>query len=80
MSWFSKKHTDEIAKERLRLILVQDRFHLSSSTLNQLKEDILKVLSKYVEVGESDISIDIRRETHKTILEAIVPVKGVKKS
>ncbi|MCD6427163.1 MAG: cell division topological specificity factor MinE [Caldisericaceae bacterium] len=80
MSWFSRKHTDEIAKERLKLILVQDRSLLSPSVLNELKEDILKVINRYVEVGESDISIDIRRETHKTILEAVVPVKGVKKS
>lgn len=79
MSWFYKKHTDEIAKERLKLILVQDRSLLSPSVLNELKEDILKVINKYVEVGESDISIDIRREAHKTILEAVVPVKGVKK-
>ena len=42
MSWFSRKHTDEIAKERLKLILVQDRSLLSPSVLNELKEDILK--------------------------------------
>ncbi len=79
MGWFSRKHTDEIAKERLRLILVQDRSLLSPSVLNQLKEDILKVLNKYIEVGETDISIDIHREANKTILEAIIPVRGVKK-
>ncbi len=80
MTWFGRKHTDEIAKQRLRVILVQDRTLLSPSVLNELKEDILKVINKYVEVGEADISIDIRRESRKTVLEAVVPVKGVKKS
>ncbi len=79
MGWFSRKQTNEIARDRLKLILVQDRKLLSPSVLNQLKEDLLNVINKYIEVGTYEVSIDIRRESNKTVLEAIIPVRGIKK-
>jgi len=79
MGWFGKKNTDSIAKERLKLILVQDRALLSPSLLNEMKEEIIEVISKYLEIKQSDIRINIQRETRETVLEATIPVKGVKR-
>ncbi len=79
MGWFGRRDTKSVAKERLKLILVQDRALLSPSLLNNMREEIINVISKYLDIQQSDISIQIQRESHKTILEAIIPVKGVKR-
>ena len=79
MRWFGRKDTKSVAKERLKLILVQDRALLSPSLLNDMREEIINVISKYLDIQQSDISIQIQRESRKTILEAIIPVKGVKR-
>ena len=79
MGWFGRKDTKSLAKERLKLILVQDRALLSPSLLNDMREEIINVISKYLDIQQSDISIQIQRESRKTILEAIIPVKGVKR-
>ena len=79
MGWFGRRDTKSVAKERLKLILVQDRALLSPSLLNNMREEIINVISKYLDIQQSDISIQIQRESRKTILEAIIPVKGVKR-
>jgi cell division topological specificity factor len=79
MSWFRRKDTKSIARERLKLILVQDRALLSPSLLEEMRKEIINVISKYLDIQQSDISIQIQRESRKTILEAIIPVRGVKR-
>ena len=79
MGWFGRRDTKSIARERLKLILVQDRALLSPSLLQEMRKEIINVISKYLEIQQSDISIQIQRESRKTILEAIIPVKGVKR-
>jgi cell division topological specificity factor len=79
MGWFGRRDTESIAKERLKLILVQDRALLTPSLLNEMKGKIIEVISSYLEINQEEIEIKIGRERHKTTLEAVIPVKGVKK-
>ena len=43
-----KQSSGQIAKERLKLVLVHDRSGLSPLQLEALKDDLLKVLARYV--------------------------------
>ena len=59
----SKKKQNEIqskdtAKERLHLVLMQDRANVSADFLELMKQEIIEVIKKYVEVDEK--SIDVR--------------------
>jgi cell division topological specificity factor len=74
-----KKSTSQIAEERLRLVLIQDRLSLSSKEFEMLKEDIIKVLSKYFDIEENEIKINLERTKEKNIFEAIVPLISQKK-
>ena len=47
---FKKENSKDDAKNRLKLVLIQDRAMLPSGVLENMKDDILKVLSKYVEI------------------------------
>ena len=60
---FMKQETEEpnsknTAKERLHLVLMQDRANVSADFLELMKQEILEVIKKYIEVDES--SIDVR--------------------
>ena len=48
----------DAAKERLHLVLMQDRANVSVDFLDLMKQEILDVIKKYIEVDES--SIDVR--------------------
>jgi len=74
-----KKSASQIAEERLRLVLIQDRLSLSSKEFEMLKEDIIKVLSKYFDIEENEIKINLERTKEKNIFEAIVPLISQRK-
>jgi Septum formation topological specificity factor len=64
-----KRSASQIAEERLRLVLIQDRLSLSSKEFEMLKEDIIKVLSKYFDIEENEIKINLERTKEKNILK-----------
>jgi len=54
----NKKKSGEIAKNRLQLVLIQDRMNTSPEVLQNLKRDLIAVLEKYVDIDHN--SLDIR--------------------
>ena len=59
------KGTSAIAEERLKLILVQDRSLLPPAKFEQMKEDIVDIMSNYFDFNTADIVINIQRESKK---------------
>ncbi len=53
-----KENSKETAKERLHLVLAQDRANISADFLEMMKQEIIEVIKKYIEVDEE--SIDVR--------------------
>lgn len=82
-SFFNKeeKKSKNVAKDRLKLILIHDRAMLSSGMLEQMKDDIIAVISKYVEIDKESLNIDIAENpdnTRRTTLVANIPLKPKK--
>jgi cell division topological specificity factor len=75
----NNRSASEIAQERLKLVLIQDRLSLSSKEFEMLKEDIINVLSKYFGIDTNDIRINLERVNDKNVFEAVVPVISHKK-
>ncbi|WP_315283507.1 cell division topological specificity factor MinE [Fusobacterium hwasookii] len=74
---FKKENSKDDAKNRLKLVLIQDRAMLPSGVLENMKDDILKVLSKYVEIEKSKLNIDIcpyDEDPRKIALVANIPI------
>ena len=74
---FKKENSKDDAKNRLKLVLIQDRAMLPSGVLENIKDDILKVLSKYVEIEKSKLNIDIcpyEEDPRKIALVANIPI------
>ena len=47
----------EVAKRRLQLVLAQDRTNISPETLNVLKDEMIGVISKYVEIDRARVEV-----------------------
>lgn len=69
--------SSEIAKERLQLVLVQDRFKISPEMLERLKDDLIKVISRYVEIEAEGVQVNFTQTRHQSRLVADIPVVGV---
>ncbi len=59
-----EKHvpSKETAKERLHLVLMQDRANVSADFLELMKQEIIEVIKKYIEVEESAIDVRLTNE------------------
>ena len=55
----SNKQSREIARDRLKLVLIHDRGDFSLEKKELIKQDLFVVLSKYMEVDEANIDISI---------------------
>lgn len=70
----------EKAKDRLKLILISDRSQLSPQILEKLKEDLIKVISRYMEVDIGSLEVFLEREETQVALTASMPVKRVRRT
>ncbi|MGL5634008.1 MAG: cell division topological specificity factor MinE [Sarcina sp.] len=78
----SKPSPKEVAKDRLKLILIHDRGELSPQTLEKIKHEIFEVLAKYVEIDDSDVDIAVTKseniEGTTPSLVANIPIKNLR--
>ena len=81
-SFFRRKSSGEVAKDRLKLLLVSDRSNCSPETMELIKNDIIKVISKYMEIDSEGLDIQITQnhdETEGPALYANIPIRELKK-
>ncbi len=69
----------DIARERLRLVLVHDRASASPEFLNSLKEDLIKVIRDYLDIDEEALQVNLENEDNSIALIANIPVRGFKR-
>lgn len=58
---FKKKSSREIAKDRLKIVLISDRVNCSPEMMEMIKLDIAKVLSKYMKIDADGMEIKISK-------------------
>ena len=73
-----KSGSKQIAKERLQFVLVQDKISISPQNLERIKDDLLEVLSKYVEIDRSAMEISLSKVDSSIALVANIPVSNKK--
>jgi len=67
----------DVAMERLRLVLVHDRALVSPALLDALKEEMIEVISHYLEIDEEGMEVHLSSTDQKAILVANIPVRRV---
>ncbi len=64
----------EIAKERLQLVLVHDRAQISPGLLQVIKDEIIDVISRYVEIEREGVEISFTQNRRESRLQADIPL------
>lgn len=80
--FFSKDTTSSsknIAKERLRLVLVHDRVNISPQVLEAMREDLIKVISEYMEIDERALEVSLNQDERTVALMANIPILRLKR-
>ncbi len=70
----------DIARERLRLVLVHDRSMVSPETINLLRDDLIEVIQKYMDIDLEGLLVNIEGENNSVALIANIPIKGLKRA
>ena len=70
----------ELAKERLKVVLVHDRLKLNPELLDIIRDEILSVVSRRLAVDEEQMQVNVTREGGSDSLFANMPIKREKVS
>ncbi|MFQ9501229.1 MAG: cell division topological specificity factor MinE [Clostridia bacterium] len=74
----------DAAKERLHLVLMQDRANVSADFLDLMKQEIIDVIKKYIEIDESAIDVKLTNKDNgdgtngAPALYANIPILNIK--
>ena len=79
-SWNTNKNSREKAKRRLQLILAHDRANINPAMLHLMREEILAVVARYVEVNRDEMEIELENSERMTALIANLPIVKFKRS
>jgi len=69
----------DVAKERLRLVLVHDRVNNSPQFMEGLKDDMIKVISNYMDINEKNMEVHFAQTETSVALVANIPVNRMKR-
>lgn len=86
---FNKKDSEQLnsgdaAKERLHMVLMQDRANVSADYIDLMKQDIIDDIKKYVDVDEKEIDVRLTNQIKNDgsngapALYANIPITGIK--
>ena len=67
----------DTAKQRLKLVLIQDRLELAPEKLEEMKKEIWEVVSKYMVVDDDFMEFEVRRMDDLTVLVSNIEVKAL---
>lgn len=73
------ENTKETAKNRLKLVLMQDRSNLEPETMAQLREELIEVISKYIVIDKEALGLNLDGDGESMALMLNIPVIRAKK-
>ena len=79
-----QESSKDAAKERLHLVLMQDRANVSADILELMKQEIIDVIKKYIEVDEKEIDVRLTNKENDDgtngapALYANIPILNIK--
>ena len=72
---FGRKKSANNAKERLQLVLIHDRTDLRPAQLESLKDELIEIISHYVDIDPSAVTINLAQDGREQRLLADIPLK-----
>ncbi len=85
MGLFSrKKPSSNVAKDRLKLVLIHDRANCNTEVIEMMKQEIIAVIKRYMEVDEEGLEINMGTTSSEyengvvPMLSANIPIKNMR--
>ena len=75
--FFGAPSSSSTAKERLRLVLMTDHLALAPEIIDNMKRDLVDVISRYVEVDREKVEVNFEREDRALAMLANIPIVNV---
>lgn len=79
--FFGKNNSKEMAKDRLKLVLIHDRAMIPASVMEKMRDEIIATISKYVEIDKNEFNFEIsplENNDRRTAIIANIPIKNMK--
>ena len=82
---FRRKPSREVAKDRLKILLISDRVNCSPEILEMIKKDIAEVISRYMKIDTNNMEIQISKaptlfkDAKTTAIYANIPILDLHK-
>jgi len=70
-----KQKSASTAKERLQLVLIHDRTDLSPGVMEDLRDDIIEVISRHIQVDRESVQIRVQQDGRQQYLLAEIPIQ-----
>ncbi|MCB9421900.1 MAG: cell division topological specificity factor MinE [Ardenticatenaceae bacterium] len=79
MSWFSRlfgqqEKSGSVAKQRLQMVLIHDRSEVSPGLLEQIKDDIIKVIAERLTIDPDNVEVNLTQTARESRLVAEIPL------
>lgn len=74
----NRKSSKEIAKDRLKVVLIHDRANISPEIMQCIKNEIIDVISHYMDINKSEMEISLEHDDNSVALMANIPVNRIK--
>lgn len=83
-AFFKRKTSGNLARERLKMLLMTDRISLSTEVTERIEKDVIRCLSKYLDIDEQGADIQFEKPDYQkgidvTYICARIPVRSMKR-
>lgn len=80
MNWINKvfgqkEKSGSVAKQRLQMVLIHDRSEVSPGLIEQIKDDIIKVIANRLAIDVEHVKIDLTQSGRESCLIAEIPLE-----
>lgn len=77
LEWLTGQKTNSAgaAKDRLKLVLINDRTDLTPAEMENMKNELLAVISRYIPIDPNGVNISMSQEGREHRLLADIPLK-----
>jgi cell division topological specificity factor len=77
--WNNNANSRDNAKSRLKLIIAHDRASINPDMMKAMREEILDVVARYVEVDREEMKFSLSNDQRMTSLTANLPIRQIKR-
>ncbi len=79
MGWLSdlfgkKEASGSVAKQRLQMVLVQDRSDVTPGVMELIKDEIIEVLARHLSINPDEVIVKLTQTSRESRLVAEVPI------